>query len=160
MDHTEMATYDRLKAQLRPNPLNIDQELIEMPALVMEAAEMTAFAVAARDAAAFDFDLAEARAADDLRVATGANKDGSPKMKSEAQIKSELPNHPLVRTARAKVEETKLDTALWMALSSAMHTKSGSLERVSNLIQAGFITRDSVATVEASKLRRPPRKEI
>ena len=159
MTEDDKKIWDRLNARLSTNMLRLDQELTEMPMLVMDATEAAAFAYSARDMAQHDLAVAEASAAAKLReIPAGENRDGTPKMRSETQIASELSSQRPVKEARTKVEEAKLDASLWSALVDALRTKSKSLDRVSDLMIAGYLTPDSIGAVRSAEMRRRPTK--
>jgi hypothetical protein len=162
------AVRDRLRAAVRINMMRIDEELIENPSNLMECGEQVAFAANFRDTAHNGVEYAEAIAADELRRELiepvpepgdedrdppARKKPGTGKRRSEAQIKSEIPNYPAVKRAQRRLEDAKLEFSLWMAIMEGLRAKSASLENVSRLIISGYISNSSVTAVRRAEIR-------
>lgn len=143
----EDVTYQRLRASLVIDPMEIDRDLIELPSNIMEASEKAANAVSEKDIAEASLKLAEAEAAHAIRMRA---EDG--KQPSEAYITREVPRSLEVRKAVEALEDAKLNAALWKALVEALRAKKSSLETMSTLIVAGFLTTDHIVRHRRSEM--------
>lgn len=132
--------YARLRAAVIINPLDLDNEWTNLPMLVMEAGEFCAIAIKRRDAAKGELADASNASAAKLRSVL---VDG--KKRSEAQIESEKMLAPAVVDAQLRFEQRKSDVDRWAALVEALRVKQSSLKHISELIVAGYLTRDSFA---------------
>lgn len=146
-------SYQRLRKKLTLDPLELDQELIELPMLVMEAAEEAAEALSKRDRAKNGLDIAMAVAADHLRREPILDAKGGVKTRSEAQIATEVALYESVQNAQEDVEDTKLNLALWQALVNALQTKRDSLKKYSDLTLAGFLSPNAALDQRRTDIR-------
>lgn len=146
-------TFERIQRRLTFDPLEIDQELIELPMLIMEASEQTAHCLSARDRAKNDVDLAIAEASDHLRQQTTTDGKGGQKLRSEAQIETEVPMYQSVQDTQRTLEQAKLDLALWMALCDSLRTKRDSLKVYSDLVISGYLTPNAALNQRRSEIR-------
>jgi hypothetical protein len=152
--------YEQLQKKLVLDPMELDQELIELPMLIMEANEQCAHCLSARDRAKNDLDLAMAEAADDLRSQTVSDGKGGFKVRSEAQITTEIALYKSVQEAQRVVESAKLDLALWQALCDSFRTKRDSLKIFSDLTISGYLSPNAALTQRRTEIRNaePPRR--
>lgn len=148
--------YDRLKARLAINPLALDEELINMPQLVIDIGEQVAECLSFRDGAKNDLDIAVAEAAANLRAIPieGENAKGEPvsKVRSEKQIEAEMPMQKTVKGATAALEDAKYDLAMWQTLMDAARTKSHTTQKVADLTLAGYLTPDAAYHKQRDRL--------
>ena len=129
--------YNRLKAKLRINMNQLDQELIELAPDTQSVAEYCAEAIQLRDAAKGDVDNAKAHAANVLR-------NGADKKPTEAQIATDVLLQDSVIEAQTSFDTLKYDAALWQALVGSFGEKGSALRRICEMIMAGYITATSV----------------
>lgn len=156
--------YERLRSKLKLDPLDLDQELIELPLLIQEAAELTAHRVTSRDRAKNALDVAMAQAADHLRRAPVADGKGGTKLRSEAQIETEIPLYDNVQEAITKMEDAKLELALWQALCDALRAKRDSLKLYADLTISGYLSPNVALSERKTEIRSSssyqPRRRI
>lgn len=150
-----MEKFQALKEKLRPDPTNMDQELIEIPDFIQEISEHTAKALQRRDMANNDLKLATAEGMAHLR---GIDVNG--KKPSEAQITSEVVLDKIVRRAAIELEDAKYELSLWQGLMESARAKSEALQTLSKLWMAGYLTPNTVAqgsreTLDALRRQRP-----
>ena len=145
--------FDQLKAELAIDPLDLDNELIQLPQLVMEIGENLAEAIAAYDRAKENLDRARGEAGRRLRngPARKPQVEGERpqiikewKQPSEAQIATEIPLIDIVVEAQDRVGELQLIVSKWKELHWAMRQKSSSIEQYVKLMAAGYMTPNSV----------------
>ena len=133
-----MLSYEDLKNRLELNILEIDHELMSLPALVQEAAELSTMASADEHAARHALDVVTAEAASRLRA-----QDEGKKVRSETQIASEIALDEEVQIARKAYDDSRLDAARASALFNSMREKGRLIGKAADLIVAGFITPSS-----------------
>ncbi len=134
MNEANKKRYDDLSAQLPIDLLRIDQELMKMPQLVQETAEL-AVAVADEERAtkmALEIISSEAQ----LRIRT---IEPGMKPKTEGQVAAELVLQEDVQAARNDADHAKLDASLCRSLHSSMTEKSRLLGKACDMTIAGFI---------------------
>jgi hypothetical protein len=157
-------TYERLRSKLTLDPLDLDQELIELPMLIMEAAELTANRVTDRDRAKNELDVAMAQAADHLRRTPVTDGKGGTKVRSEAQIETEIPLYDNVQSAVTKLEDAKLELALWQALCDSLRAKRDSLKLFADLTISGYLSPNTALSERKTEIRTgssyQPRRRI
>ena len=141
--------YDELRAKLQIDILRIGDELIAMPALVQETAELAAVIGAEEHGCRLALDIISAEAASRLREP----EDGK-KAKSETQIASELISQGDVQDARQAYDSAKLDAAQANALHNSMREKVRLLGKACDLVVAGFITPSSYSPRRADLINR------
>jgi len=148
--------YNRLRARLAINPLALDDELIQMPQLVIDIGEQVAECLYIRDAAKNDLDILTSEAAAKLRNITipteNAKGDIIEKTRSEAQITSELPMQKTIKAATLALEDAKYDVSMWQMLMDAARTKGMSLHKVADLTLDGYLTPDAHYASQRAKL--------
>lgn len=132
--------YNRLRARLALDLLNIDAELEDISSVIQEAGEWTAQAGEDRDVAKDHLAKVEAQTSDILRRRVEDNG----KAPSEAKITSLVPLASEVQEALALFSKTKLDAALWSNLQDSLRTKSHSIRAAADLVAAGFISNDYI----------------
>ena len=159
MEIYKQRDYDRLKASLSINSVEIGEELEKHPAMLQEVGEFLARAIAARDDATALYDLAIVAASADLRDTEGRKP-------PETQIKAEAPFAPGPLKAAEDVADMKFSAQLWQTLFGSMIAKGSSLKRIAELTASGYMApratytpeqRDEVRT--ALRKRREPIKE-
>lgn len=134
---TNRARYESFKSQLRFDPLRIDDELMEYPALVQEVNELLSTRIAARDALDHEVDLIKAQVETRIRRSSGENKITENAVKSAVLLDRE------VIAITQYLQDARQDVGAWTALSDAFKQKSYSMARYAELLIAGFIARDS-----------------
>lgn len=132
MDDRLQQRYDNLSRRLRIDMADVDNELVDMPMLVQEAAELATDANDVENLAHLDYDVARAEYGQRLRLENDRI--------SEARIESSMPLDPIVVQARVGYERAKIDSALCAALVSALRTKSSLLQKAADMMLAGWIT--------------------
>lgn len=146
-------TYERIKAKLQFDPLDFDQQLIELPMLVLDAAEMATLYAGERDKAKGALDLAMAQAADQLRTNTIIDAKGNPKIRAEAQIESELPLYENVQEAQQKFDECKYRLALSQNLVDALKVKRDAMKVYAELTISGYLSPNAALNDRRSEIR-------
>lgn len=132
--------YQRLRARLAIDPMALDDELVELPGLIIEAGEQTALAINRRDIAKSDLDLAFSEGAAMIRAS--GEKEG--KKPAEKQIESEVPRGRKYRAALKRWEDAKLECGCWMALVEALRAKGSSLKTTAELTLGGYLAPNAV----------------
>lgn len=150
---TNGESYERLKRKLALDPMELDQELIELPGLILEASECTADALASRDRAKNELDLAMAEAADHLRRQPVSDGKGGTKTRSEAQITTEVPLFESVVKATTELEFAKHSLALWQAMVDAMRAKKDALKTFSDLTISGYLSPNAALDHRRAEIR-------
>lgn len=145
--------YQRLKSKLVFDPLEIDQELIELPMIIMDAAEETAERLSARDRAKNALDLASAEASDELRRTDILDAKGNPKIRSEAQILTEVPLNKNVQGCLIELENAKYDLALWHSLIDALKAKRDAMKVYADLTISGYLSPSSALNNRRADIR-------
>ena len=142
---------DELRNKLGIDLLNLDQELMEMPVLVQDAAEQAALANDEERAARHNFDLVQSEAARKLRsIPEGSDK----KPPSEEKLKSLLPLEEDVANARIAYDAAQTTSAVANALVSSLREKARMLQKISDLIIAGYITKNFAVDNSRQAIRR------
>jgi len=127
--------YLSLRAQLGIDLLALDDELMKMPQLVQDAAELAAEANDDANAAALAYEVCKAEAG--LRIRESAPHS---ERVTEASIERQLPLDPEVQDARVAADQAKTYAGLVHALVQSLRTKSTLLQKASELVIAGYIT--------------------
>lgn len=130
-------TYKRLQSRLLIDKLDLDTELIDMPALLHEAIAGATQAITARDEAKRQVDYVQATQAMDIRNATVNTKT------TEATIAALTIASPEVQEALAAHDEAKADLGYWNALVNGMESKQSSLKALVQLANLGYFTANS-----------------
>jgi len=157
-----MDDFEGLKRRLTIDPMELDQELIQLPMLTMEVMEITTDKLLERDQAKVALDLAMAEAADDLRGKLITDGKGNAKVRSEAQIDTEVAMYGTVQAAQERLEQAKHSLAMWQALADAVRTKRDSLKIYADLTISGYLSPNyaydqrKVEIRNASNARRRP----
>jgi len=125
--------YLALKAQLSVDLMDIDNELMKMPQLVQDAAELAAEASDDENVSHLAYDVMKAEAGMRLR------EEATDRI-TEAAIERQLPLDEGVQEARMAYENAVTYAKLCTALVNALRTKSSLLQKASDLIIAGYIT--------------------
>ena len=136
--------WNRIKASISVNMQDLDEHIMQLPSLLMEAAEFTALAIRQRDQADHDLKVTSALVADGLRQEHDKI--------SEAKINSMLPMDEDYNNAREKLEQLKADASLWQALVDAIRTKQSALKMITELLIAGYLTKATVASDARAEL--------
>lgn len=138
-----------LRRQLEVDQLNIDTDLMEIPVLLQEVGEMTAFSLEIRDSAKEALEITKAEIADELRKTPDENG----KTRSESTITSLLPLDPKYKQRLAELSEARLDATLWQSLSNAMQRKDSAIRVTADLITCAYISRDYILGKRRSEIR-------
>jgi hypothetical protein len=146
-------TYERLRTKLVFDPMCLDEELIELPMLIMDASELAAEKLAEHDRKKNAHDVTTAEASDDLRSEMISDAKGNDKKRSEAQITSEVFLHISVQESLAALEVAKYELALAQALVNSMRAKKDSLKTFAELTISGYLSPNSVLTDRRSEMR-------
>jgi len=153
MNPDNLRQYERLKRSLPLDQLRIDEEIMELPMLMQEAAELAASLREEERTAIHDYEIAKSEAAQRLRSTT----DEKGKAPSEASISSRLNAEVDVQNARRDVEQTKYDADVATALASNLHEKRYTLLKFADMMLAGFITPTSINRDERAALAEQKR---
>lgn len=140
MSISNEAHYRRLRGRLSINPMALDEELIDMPQLVQEAAEYTAEALQVRDNCKNRLDFITAQVGARLREVPVSEDGGKPKARTEGAVAEQRLLDDGVQEAIAELEMCKYDLALWQGLHDGLKEKSSSLKRIAELTVAGYLT--------------------
>ena len=130
--------WERIKAGIPISMPSIDDHIMELPSLLMEAAEHTAHAIKLREQAEHDLKVTAALVADKLRAEN--------EKISEAKITSMLPLDDDYNATRERLESLRTEAALWQALVDAIRMKQSALKMTTDLIIAGYLTKSTVTT--------------
>ena len=131
--------YTSLRACVIIDAMQLTEELIQQPMLLLSASESAADIIQLRDACKNALDIANAEAARLLRTAV----DDNGKAYSEQRILSMTPLNPKVQEAAAELEEARHSVAYWQALVDAFTEKGSALRRIAELTTSGYITQAS-----------------
>jgi len=146
MTEEELNKYHELSSHLTIDMLRLDQDILELPQIIQDAAELAAsIAGIGRDAEHY-YEITRAETANKIRNADG----DSP---SEAYITRQLPLEQEVQDAKHIINEAARDTALVTELVRSLREKSRLLIKLSDLIIAGYITPSSVYSKEQKEAR-------
>jgi hypothetical protein len=140
-------SYEQLRSRLAIDLMNIDDELMRMPSLVQDAAELAAAASDAENETHLVYDISKAQFA--LRV----RSEGHERV-TEASIDRQAPLDPAVQAARQDYEHARTYASLCGSLVSSLRTKSSLLQKASDLMVAGFVTPSSAYERERGTIRR------
>lgn len=124
--------YQALRAQLRIDMVDLGEELMKMPLLVQDAAELAV--------AAMDDENACQLALDVLRAEIGQGMREQHEKITEAAIERSLPLNEQVQEARSAYNHAKTYAKLCDDLVKALRTKSQLLQKASDMMMAGYIT--------------------
>ena len=128
--------YNRLRARLSANLLQLSEELVEQPSLMQEAAEGAADAIQIRDAAKNTLSSVTSEAASRLRLLT----DDNGKFFSETKINSLVLSDSKVMQAVEELEEAKHSASYWTSLVESFSDRGSSLRRIADLTVSGYLT--------------------
>lgn len=138
--------YARLRMRLKIDELNIDQEIMEQPMLVQEAAELANELREESGALKHAFDIIKAEV-------SGALRANGEKM-TEGALGAAVLLDKSVQDARTESEQAELGAARAAALVSAFHDKTRMLAKTADLIVSGFITPASTYEKDRVAIRR------
>lgn len=139
MNHDDEDAYARLRRMLRIDHTRIDEEIMELPMLLQDAAELAAKLGEAERIVAHDYEITKAEVAAEMRRVLDGGKPPS-----EASIASALNGDERVQAARREVELARRDTEIAKALAGNMHEKSSLIRKTADLMLAGYITPASI----------------
>jgi hypothetical protein len=142
MTQDELNAYERLRAELPIDELNLDGELRRLPFLQMEAVEYSTAAKQRMDLADFHYDVQHADAMATLRETIIAERTTKPP--SQDFLKAEVLLYQEVRDSKEAFLDAARDYGLWAGLSNAIRTKSTSITTISDLLKTGYMTPESV----------------
>lgn len=125
--------YIKLRSRLVIDMLRFDEEIMALPQLIQEAAELAADAGVERDSSKQARDIALAEAANVLR-----NVEGKPP--SEKQIDSEVNLVDSVQDAVQTYIKASRDAEVWRSLVESLKNKKELLRTLSDQIIAGFMS--------------------
>lgn len=125
-------TYHALRAQLPIDIGDLDNDLMKMPQLVQDAAELAIAAADEENACQLALDVIKAQVGQQLRE--------QQEKITEAAIERSLPLFEEVQDARVAVNHAKTYAKLCDDLVRSLRTKSSLLQKASDLIIAGYIT--------------------
>jgi hypothetical protein len=129
--------YVELRQSLLIDLLNLDHEILCLPQLIQDAAEIAATADEAESSAKHIYEVISAEVSSLMRDMGGT------KPPSETQISARLPLNIDVQEARKNYDTSKFDSKIWSAMVSSLREKSKLLQKTSDLIMAGFISQSS-----------------
>lgn len=152
MDTVQQAAWQRIKSEIPISMANIDDHIMQLPSLLMEAAEHTARAIKARDLAEHELKVTASLVAEEIRL------EKADKI-SEAKITSLIPLNGDYNQARELLEERRTDAALWQSLVDAIRTKQSALKMTTDLIISGYLTKTTIHTDTRAALAEQRRQE-
>jgi len=128
--------FNRLKARLAVDTLQLTEELMQLPSLQQEAAELAAEAQRTRDEVHDIAKQVEAEIKAQKRLATPGI--------SEARLTSEVLLVKEVTESQEAANQADYELAMWKTLADGMRTKSSSIRTIADLIAAGYTSPDTV----------------
>jgi predicted RNase H-like nuclease (RuvC/YqgF family) len=131
--------YERLKAFLPVDLVEIDRDLAQMPVIAQEAAELAAEMMNKVATAKQELDIARAQAAQQLRNMLVAGKP-----RSEARIETEMPLDRGVQMRQREVDALEYRFQIAKDLARNMQKKSDQITNATNMIMKGWMTPNSV----------------
>jgi hypothetical protein len=133
MNEETLAAYERLLPFLDVDLINIDEHLVQLPMLQMEASERAADAALASTEAAQILKATMANAGAALRNAEG-------KKPPESQVAQDVLLDEDVMAAQNDANQAEHDKDKWRALVDAFKTKSSVLKTSADLINSGYLS--------------------
>lgn len=128
--------YNRLKGQLRIDPLTLDDQLSDLPMLCQDVGEFLAEISA-------DLDY-ETKRADDLAASLNLQFRDEHEIRkekvTEALIKNEVSNAPDMVKLQNVVLQLKYEKSLWSNLFDSWRAKTSALKYYCQMTVAGYIT--------------------
>lgn len=144
--------YMRLRARLIIDPLMLDDELIHMPMLIMEASEHAMNAIHKRDEAKAVLEWTRANVAASLRADTSVKR-------TDASVAADIQLDADYGRAQDELLAWGHDASLWQALVDALREKSRSLNKTADLMLSGYLT-PSAAQAERRGAIAEKRQEL
>jgi len=139
--------YSWFQAKLGVDLMQIDEDIIQLPALIQDAGECAAIANEIREKAKEDFEHAKASIAQSLREHTQGKKP------SETMIESQLPLFELYKNKLTSLSQSRLDSALWATMVEALRSKSAMIRVSADLLNSGLLTTDYIRNKRRSEIR-------
>lgn len=137
MNERDTKAYERIKSAVPIDMARIDEHIIALPMLLMEAGELCGRAIRTRQEAEHELKVSASMAADLLRSAN--------EKISEARIASEIPLNEDYDKARRQLETARSNESQWQTLVDAIRMKQSALKMTTDLIVSGYLTSSSVA---------------
>lgn len=128
--------FNQLKTRLAVDTVRLTEELMQLPSLQQEAAELAAEAQRTRDEVHDIAKQVEAEIKAQKRLATPGI--------SEARLASEVLLEKEVTEAHEAVSQAEYELAMWKTIADGMRTKSSSIRTIADLIAAGYTSPDTV----------------
>jgi hypothetical protein len=144
--------YKRLRGKLVIDQLRIDEELSQVPILVMEAVENTAEAMHVRDNCKNRLDAISANVSTRLRN-MALSENGKERRRTEGAVSEETLLDDDVQNALGDLEVAKYDFALWNGLLEALRDKGSSCRRIGEMMVSGILTSAQVGQDRRQELR-------
>ena len=138
--------YNTLKSKLQIDLLHIDQEFMELPALVQDAAELAAEIKEEERTLAHQLEITRAEVSARLRKVE--------KPPSETAIQSMLLTEESVQQARAEREQMQYYAEIATALANSLRDKVHLIRKTADMILGGFISADAGYQTRRTELRR------
>ena len=158
-DMKNQKDYDRLRAQLKINPLLLDEQLSDLPMLCMEAGEFMAEVGA-------DVDYAQKKLNDlvtETQLTTREKKAAAGEKVTEKLIEAEVESDPVVMKARSGLLQLNYEKDLWNNLFRAFQTKTSAIKYYCEMVKAGYITPNTAykdVRAGVQELSKPKREAI
>lgn len=134
-------TYEELKNHLSIDLLRIDQDLVKMPFLLQESAELAAELSDATNIASHAYDVTRSEVANELRQVEPGER-----APSEARVESMLEADNRVQKARREKDNAKYKEKLATDLYYSLKEKSRLLIKTADMVIAGYISPNSART--------------
>ena len=143
--------FTRLRKRLFIDAMNIDDELIEYPQILMEVSTHVADLIRTRDQTRHDAKVARAKAADEIRREPLGEGE---KARSETQINSLLDQHPGVIRAERQQIVVAHECQLWQGLLDSMQEKGKAMRTMGQLMASGYLAPSAVYEQRKDDLSR------
>jgi hypothetical protein len=145
MNEGDLAKYEQLKQELAIDLVSFDDDFMKMPNVVQEAAEFAADLLYAVLVAKQVYDVTKVDAGNRLRTSKVPSL-------SETAVAAQLQGEADVQEARLAYDKAQRDSEKASALVADLRLKSHNLQKISEMIMAGYITPSS-AYVQQRKER-------
>jgi hypothetical protein len=134
MDAERQALFETMRDQLTPRLDRLDQDFLELPSLIMDAAEMATDALIENRRLDVNYDRIRAEEADRLRTDLMPGE----KKPTEDSIKGNVINMPRVIEAANLSEQARTDLARWQNLLRGMEAKQTAMKQLCAMTLAGY----------------------
>jgi hypothetical protein len=151
--------YNRLRGLLIIDMKKLDDEVIQLPGLMLESIECEVEAMALRDNAKNRLSFLKSQESARLReviVIDASKKEPTPRKRTEGELNELTEISDVVQEAQGEYEEAKFEYELWRGVTEGLRTKASSLKRLNELTVCGYISptslhQDTRAAINATR---------